>query len=177
MSRIANTPIPIPGKVEVSLSGDAISVKGNLGQLNLQLHQSISLSQADDAIIIQGHSDQPMSKSMRGTTASLVKNMLKGVSVGFEKKLVMVGVGYRASMKGGALDIQAGFSHPVLLNMPEGITVETPSQTEIIVKGIDKQLVGQVAANIRAVRPPEPYKGKGIRYANEYVRRKEGKKK
>ena len=177
MSRIANKPVEIPSGVEVNISGQSISVKGKNGALSLDVHQNVAFKQEDNVINFSGIEGVEGSVSMAGTMRSLANNMVVGVSQGFERKLELIGVGYRAQAQGNKLNLTLGFSHPVVYDVPEGITVETPSQTEIIVKGADKQLVGQVSADIRAYRPPEPYKGKGVRYADERVIRKEAKKK
>jgi len=177
MSRIAKNPVIIPTGVEVKLNGLALAVKGKLGQLELDVHPSVNVEHKDSTLVFSPKKEVALSKAMVGTMRSLIANMVTGVSDGFAKHLTMVGVGYRAQAKGNVLDISAGFSHPVQKTMPEGITVETPSATEIVVKGVDKQVVGQVAAEIRAIRPPEPYKGKGIRYKDERINMKEGKKK
>ena len=175
MSRVANNPISLPGGVEVKVDGSDVTVKGGKGTLEMSLVEGISLSQEDSAVTV-GYADEKL-KAMAGTTRALVNNMVKGVSDGWEKKLVLNGVGYRAKASGNSVNLTVGLSHPVDYKLPEGVTAESPSQTEIVVKGIDKQAVGQAAAEIRSFRPPEPYKGKGIRYADEYVRRKEAKKK
>ena len=175
MSRVANNPIQLPKGVEVKLDGNDLTVKGGLGSLALSLSEGIKLTQEDDVLSFEYEGDQLA--AMAGTTRALVSNMVKGVSEGWEKKLVLNGVGYRAKASGKSVNLTVGLSHPVDYELPEGVTAETPSQTEIVVKGIDKQAVGQAAAEIRSFRPPEPYKGKGIRYADEYVRRKEAKKK
>lgn len=177
MSRVANIPITIPAGVEVKIAGSDMTVKGSNGQLTHQLHDSVSLEIKDNVINVKWDESEKKAKVIAGTTRALVNNMVEGVSKGFEKKLTLIGVGYRAQAKGKVLNLTLGFSHPVNHAIPEGITIETPSQTEIIVKGNDKQLVGQVAAEIRAYRPPEPYKGKGVRYDDEHVVRKEAKKK
>jgi len=177
MSRIANNPVQLPSGVEVSLSGQALTVKGSKGSLNLDVYPAVEVKQEDGKLTFAARDGAKQSRAMAGTTRSLVNNMVTGVSTGFEKKLELQGVGYRAQVKGKVLNLTLGFSHPVDYQLPEGVTAETPSQTEIILKGIDKQQVGQVAAEVRAFRPPEPYKGKGVRYADEYVRRKEAKKK
>jgi large subunit ribosomal protein L6 len=174
MSRVANNPVQLPGGVEVKVDGRDLSVKGSKGTLALLLAEGVQVSQDDNALTI-AYDDKL--KAMAGTTRALVANMVKGVSEGWEKKLVLNGVGYRANVSGNTVNLTVGLSHPVEYKLPEGVSAETPSQTEIVVKGVDKQVVGQVAANIRSFRPPEPYKGKGIRYADEYVRRKEAKKK
>lgn len=175
MSRVANNPIELPKGVEVKLAGGDLTVKGGKGSLELTLSEGIDLKQEDNTITLVYGSDKL--KAMAGTTRALVDNMVKGVSEGWEKKLVLNGVGYRAKASGSSVNLTVGLSHPVDYELPEGVTAESPSQTEIVVKGIDKQAVGQAAAEIRSYRPPEPYKGKGIRYADEYVRRKEAKKK
>ena len=175
MSRIAKKPITVPSGIEVKISGRSVNVKGPKGNLNLDLHETVSIAQ--DGEILNLSPETPSAMAMAGTMRSLVSNMVTGVSEGFEKKLTLIGVGYRAKAQGNSLNLQLGFSHPVDYAVPEGITVETPSQTEILVKGADKQKVGQVSAEIRAYRPPEPYKGKGVRYADEHVIRKEAKKK
>jgi len=175
MSRIAKKPITVPAGIEVKISGRSVNVKGPKGNLKLDLHETVSIAQDGDVLSLTPSSDAGW--AMAGTMRSLVGNMVTGVAEGFEKKLELIGVGYRAKAQGNSLNLQLGFSHPVDYTVPEGITVETPSQTEILVKGADKQKVGQVSAEIRAYRPPEPYKGKGVRYADEYVIRKEAKKK
>ena len=174
MSRVANNPVQLPSGVEVKLSGNDLTVKGSKGTLELSLVDGVQVSQDDNVLTIAYDAD---AKAMAGTTRALVSNMVKGVSEGWEKKLVLNGVGYRAKASGKTVNLTVGLSHPVDYALPEGVSAETPSQTEIVVKGIDKQAVGQAAAEIRSYRPPEPYKGKGIRYADEYVRRKEAKKK
>ena len=175
MSRVANSPIDLPGGVEIKLDGSDVTVKGGKGTLALSLAEGIQLGQDDNVLTVAYDNDKL--SAMAGTTRALVNNMVKGVSEGWEKKLVLNGVGYRAKATGGSVNLTVGLSHPVDYKLPEGVTAESPSQTEIIVKGIDKQAVGQAAAEIRSFRPPEPYKGKGIRYADEHVRRKEAKKK
>ncbi len=176
-SRVANNPIELPSGVEFSLNASQVSVKGSKGNLNHELHQLVSLKQEDKIITVVAVNESQEANALAGTTRAIVNNMVVGVSQGFEKKLLLVGVGYRAQAQGKVLNLALGFSHPVNFAVPDGVTIETPSQTEIIVKGADKQLVGQVAANIRAIRPPEPYKGKGVRYANEQIVMKETKKK
>ena len=175
MSRVANNPVRLPSGVEVKLNDSGLSVKGSKGTLELSLVEGIQVSQDDNVLTFSYDSDKL--KPMAGTTRALVNNMVKGVSEGWEKKLVLNGVGYRAKVTGSSVNLTVGLSHPVDYKLPEGVTAESPSQTEVVVKGIDKQAVGQAAAEIRSFRPPEPYKGKGIRYAYEYVRRKEAKKK
>ncbi|OEY66558.1 50S ribosomal protein L6 [Marinobacter sp. X15-166B] len=177
MSRIANDPVVLPTGVEVKLNGQEINVKGSKGALQFTVHQAVEVKQEDNILHFAARDGAKQSRALAGTTRALVNNMVTGVSAGFERKLQLVGVGYRAQAQGKKLNLTLGFSHPVEHELPEGITVETPSQTEVIVRGIDKQQVGQVAADIRAYRPPEPYKGKGVRYADEQVRRKEAKKK
>ena len=177
MSRIAKKPVEIPSGVEVSISGQTVSVKGKNGNLSMELNSDVEVKQDDNVLNFSGKEGVDGSVAMAGTMRSLASNMVVGVSQGFEKKLELVGVGYRAQAQGNKLNLTLGFSHPVVYDVPEGITVETPSQTEILVKGADKQKVGQVSADIRAYRPPEPYKGKGVRYSDERVIRKEAKKK
>ena len=174
MSRVAKNPIKLPSGVDINISGSQVNVKGPKGNLELALHSSISLDESNGEYIVKPDSDKNL--AMAGTFRALVGNMVTGVSTGFQKKLQLVGVGYRAQVQGKTLNLALGFSHPINYTAPEGITIETPSQTEIIVTGCDKQKVGQVASEIRAYRPPEPYKGKGVRYADERVARKEAKK-
>ncbi|GHD38616.1 50S ribosomal protein L6 [Parahalioglobus pacificus] len=175
MSRVANNPVELPSGVEVKVDGSQLTVKGSKGSLELSLTEGVQVNQNDNVLNVAYDSDK--AKAMAGTTRALINNMVVGVSAGWEKKLVLNGVGYRAKASGKSVNLTVGLSHPVDHELPEGVTAETPSQTEVVVKGIDKQAVGQAAAEIRAYRPPEPYKGKGIRYADEYVRRKEAKKK
>ena len=175
MSRVANNPVQLPSGVEAKLNGSDLTVKGGKGTLELSLIEGIQISQDDNVLTFTYDSDKL--KAIAGTTRALVSNMVKGVSEGWEKKLVLNGVGYRAKVTGKSVNLTVGLSHPVNYKLPEGVTAESPSQTEVVVRGIDKQAVGQAAAEIRSFRPPEPYKGKGIRYADEYVRRKEAKKK
>jgi len=175
MSRVAKNPISLPKGVEAMLGDASVSIKGPQGELSLSLHPSVGVQQAEESLEVRPNDDQ--SWAMAGTFRALIANMVTGVSAGFEKKLEIVGVGYRAQAQGKKLNLSLGFSHPVIYQMPEGVSVETPSQTEIVLKGSDKQQVGQAAAEIRAFRPPEPYKGKGIRYSGEYVVRKQAKKK
>ena len=174
MSRVAKNPIKLPSGVDIKISGSDLSVKGPKGNLALVLHPAISFDENDGEYMVKV--DGPKNLAMAGTFRALVNNMVTGVTTGFQKKLQLVGVGYRAQIQGKKLNLALGFSHPVEYAAPEGITIETPSQTEIIVSGCDKQKVGQVAAELRAFRPPEPYKGKGVRYADERVVRKEAKK-
>ncbi|MBB5020501.1 large subunit ribosomal protein L6 [Chitinivorax tropicus] len=177
MSRVAKNPIVLPGNVEVKITDGQISVKGPLGTLIRPMTTDVSVVVEEGAIKCAATNDAKQSRAMSGTMRALLANMVKGVSSGFERKLTLVGVGYRAQAQGDVLNLTLGFSHPVAHKMPVGIKVETPSQTEILIKGVDKQQVGQVAAEIRAYRSPEPYKGKGVRYADEVVVLKETKKK
>ncbi len=175
MSRVAKAPITVPNGVEVSVDGRNVSVKGPKGTLALGLHENVEMKQEDRVLTFSPTDESAW--AIAGTMRSLVNNMIIGVSEGFERKLELVGIGYRAQAQGNKVNLQLGFSHPVEHLVPEGVTVETPTQTEIIVRGADKQAVGEVAAQIRAYRPPEPYKGKGVRYSDERVVRKEAKKK
>ncbi|EGG30853.1 LSU ribosomal protein L6p (L9e) [Aequoribacter fuscus] len=175
MSRVAKSPVNVPKGVEVTLNDRALSVKGGKGSLSLALTDGIQVLQEGEELTVSYDSDAH--KAMAGTTRMLVNNMVVGVSTGWQKKLVLNGVGYRAKAEGSVLNLTLGLSHPVNYELPEGVSAETPTQTEVVVSGIDKQAVGQAAAEIRAFRPPEPYKGKGIRYADEHVRRKDAKKK
>lgn len=175
MSRIGKQPIPVPAGVEVTISDNNITIKGTKGELSYEFNPIMTVVHEGEEIIVSRPDDSREAKSFHGLTRTLISNMVEGVSNGFEKKLELVGVGYRASLKGSDLDLQLGFSHPVVVEAPEGITFEVPDQTHITVKGADKQLVGETAAVIRKWRKPEPYKGKGIRYAGEQVRRKLGK--
>ena len=177
MSRIANHPVAIPNGVEVFLDGQALRIKGAKGELTTQVHNSVSIDADERFLSFKAKEESKNARALAGTFRSLVNNMIRGVSEGFQKELELQGVGYRAQAQGKKLNLSLGFSHPVEYQAPEGIEIETPSQTQVIVKGIDKQLVGQTAAEIRAYRPPEPYKGKGVRYHNEFVKRKEAKKK
>jgi large subunit ribosomal protein L6 len=177
MSRIAKAPVTIPSGVEVKVDGNNVTVKGTKGLLTFDFDASVSMEIADNVISMQWNKDDKKATAQAGTARAIVNNMVTGVSAGFEKKLTLVGVGYRAQVKENTLSLSLGFSHPVDFEVPAGVSVETPSQTEIVLKGSDKQLVGQVAAKIRAYRPPEPYKGKGVRYSDEHVTRKEAKKK
>ena len=177
MSRIANSPVSIPSGVELTLDGGHISVKGPKGQLQIDAHPSVEVVRDGDELEFKARAEAPIGRAMSGTMRSLVNNLVIGVTAGFEKRLSVVGVGYRAQAQGKKLNLSLGFSHPVDFAVPEGITIETPTQTEIVVKGLDKQLVGQTAAEIRRYRPPEPYKGKGVRYVDEYILRKQAKKK
>lgn len=174
MSRIANAPIELPKGVEFNHTEGVVKVKGTNGSLEMQMHPGVTLEVNDGTVNVAPRESGTM--AMAGTMRALIANMVQGVTEGFEKRLELRGVGYRAQMQGKKLNLQLGFSHPVDFDIPDGVTVETPSQTEVVVKGSNKQLVGQVAAEIRAFRPPEPYKGKGVRYANERVVMKEAKK-
>lgn len=177
MSRIAKNPVMVPAGVEVTLSADEVKVKGPLGLLQQKLNRDVTVVRDGSMLQCAAANDSQQARAMSGTVRALLANMVKGVSQGFERKLTLVGVGYRAQAKGDVLSLALGFSHPVEHKMPAGIKVETPSQTEIVIKGVDKQQVGQVAAEVRAYRKPEPYKGKGVRYADEVVVKKETKKK
>ena len=177
MSRIANAPIEVPKGVQVKINGQDLSIEGSKGNLSLKIHELVEVKEEESEIKIAAVDSTKKSHALSGTFRALVSNMIVGVSQGFEKQLELIGVGYRAQAQGKKLNLSLGFSHPVEYQAPDGIDIETPSQTQVIVKGIDKQLVGQVSAEIRAFRPPEPYKGKGVRYVNEYVKRKEAKKK
>lgn len=176
MSRVAKKPIPLPAGVQVQIDGQSISVKGAKGALACDVHGLVAVSMVDGELRCEPRDETQNANAQAGTARALLSNMVTGVSVGFQRKLEILGVGYRAQAKGNVVSLSLGFSHPVDFPVPDGITVETPSQTEILVKGIDKQQVGQVAANIRAYRKPEPYKGKGVRYQNEQILRKEAKK-
>ena len=177
MSRIANNPVVLPKGVEVKIDDQVIAVKGAKGELRIQLNKLVSVETGDERLLFKAKQETKSATAMTGTFRSLVSNMVQGVTSGFQKELELQGVGYRAQMQGKKLNLSLGFSHPVVYEAPEGIEIETPSQTQVLVKGIDKQLVGQVSADIRSFRPPEPYKGKGVRYVDEYVKRKEAKKK
>ena len=174
MSRVAKQPVPLPQGVTATISADAVTLKGAKGSLSVPLTDGVSVVQGDKQLEIKYDASNRM---QAGATRAHLANMAKGVSNGYERKLELVGVGYRAAVQGKTLNLTLGFSHPVAFPMPEGITIEAPSQTEIVIKGIDKQRVGQVAAEIRDLRPPEPYKGKGVRYSGEKISLKEGKKK
>ena len=176
MSRIGKSPIPLPSGVNVSISPGRVMVNGPLGELSQQLPQRIAVEQQEDQIVVTRPTERGQDRALHGLTRSLVANMVEGVTKGFEKTLEIQGVGYRASLRGTSLELNVGFSHPVSVNPPQGITFDVPQPTVVIVKGIDKQQVGQIASEIRRVRPPEPYKGKGIRYQGEYVARKLGKR-
>ena len=177
MSRVGKMPLPLPKGVDVSVNAEQISVKGSLGTLVRPVNALVSIKNEDGKLMFAPANESVEADAMSGTMRALVANMVNGVSKGFEKKLSLVGVGFRAAAAGSKLNLQIGFSHPVSKDMPAGIKVECPSQTEIVIKGSDRQVVGQIAAEVRAIRPPEPYKGKGIRYADEKVSLKETKKK
>ena len=177
MSRVGKMPIAVPQGVDVKISAEAVTVKGGNGTLNLPISSLVTVSQDGAQLKVAPVNESAEANAMSGTFRALLANTINGVSKGFEKKLTLVGVGFRAQAQGQKLNLQIGFSHPVVKDMPEGIKVETPSQTEILIKGADRQVVGQIAAEVRAFRPPEPYKGKGIRYADERVVLKETKKK
>lgn len=177
MSRVAKAPVSVASGVTVTIKGQNIEVKGSKGTLNHTLHSSVRVEQNDGVVTVKPVDTEQQSWAQAGTARALINNMVTGVSDGFEKKLTLIGVGYRAQAKGKSIDLSLGFSHPVVYQLPEGVTAETPSNTEIVIKGFDKQKVGQVAAEIRGFRPPEPYKGKGVRYSDEQVIRKEAKKK
>lgn len=177
MSRVGNSPVELPEKVEVTIAADRISVKGPLGTLEQPISPNVRIEKIEKRLEIKLNEDSREANAFSGTLRALVANMVHGVSKGFEKKLSLVGVGYRAQAQGDKLNLTLGFSHPVVHQLPKGVKAETPTQTEIIIKGADKQLVGQVAADVRNYRPPEPYKGKGVRYADEHIVLKETKKK
>ena len=175
MSRVAKNPVKLPAGVEVKMNGQQLSVKGAKGALELNVHSSVEVIQEDGELRFAGRNGDQQTRAMAGTTRALVNNMVVGVSQGFERKLQLVGVGYKAQAKGQVLSLALGFSHPVIYRLPEGVKAETPTQTEIVIKGADKQRVGQVAAEIRGIKPPEPYHGKGVKYSDERIRRKAGK--
>jgi large subunit ribosomal protein L6 len=175
MSRVGKAPIALPDKVEIAVDGETVTVKGPKGELTRTFTDRVGFEVEDGVVTVTRANEQRQTRALHGLSRALLNNMVQGVHEGYRKELSIVGVGYRASMKGSQLELLVGFSHPVLIDAVEGITVEVPEPTKIIVSGIDKEKVGQVAANIRAVKPPEPYKGKGIRYVDEYVRRKAGK--
>jgi large subunit ribosomal protein L6 len=176
MSRVANNPVNIPDNVQVSIAPELITVKGPLGELTQELKGDVKIENADSVLTFIALKETKHSKAMSGTLRALVNNMVIGVSTGFERKLTLVGVGYRASAQGNKINLELGFSHPISHQLPDGVTAQTPSQTEIVLKSSNKQVIGQVAAEIRAYRPPEPYKGKGVRYSDEHVVIKESKK-
>lgn len=177
MSRVAKRPVALSKDISVDLRGQDLTIKGPKGSLSMRINSEIEVKQQDETLQVGARSRNRNANAMAGTTRALIKNMVTGVSKGFERKLELVGVGYRAQAQGKKVNLSLGFSHPVEFPVPEGITIETPSQTEILVKGIDRQVVGQVAAELRRFRPPEPYKGKGVRYAGERIVMKEAKKK
>jgi large subunit ribosomal protein L6 len=176
MSRIGRQPIELPAGVSVSISPGRVMVNGPLGELSQQVPARMQVEQEDSSVVVKRPSERGGDRALHGLTRSLIANMVEGVTNGFQKRLEIQGVGYRAALRGTDLELNVGFSHPVVLKAPQGISYEVPTPTEVIVKGIDKQQVGQAAAEVRKVRPPEPYKGKGIRYEGEYVRRKVGKR-
>jgi large subunit ribosomal protein L6 len=176
MSRIGRKPIPVPDTVTVEVAPGSVAVKGPKGELSQQLSTDMKVEQSDGTVTVERPTDRGEHRALHGLTRSLIANMVEGVTEGFEKRLEIQGVGYRAQLKGKSLEMALGFSHPVSIEPPEGIEFEVPQPTEVIVRGIDKQLVGQVAADIRKRRPPEPYKGKGVRYRDEHVARKVGKR-
>lgn len=177
MSRVANKPINVPSGVQITLDGQSVTVKGPKGTLEHRIHDNVQVMRNDEILNCSAREGVENGVALAGTTRAVINNMVVGVSEGFERRLQLVGVGYRAQMQGKALNLALGYSHPITFEAPEGVTLETPSQTEIVVRGVDKQKVGQAAAEIRAVRPPEPYKGKGVKYDNELIKRKEAKKK
>lgn len=177
MSRIAKKPVAVPAGVTVTVDGQSLSAKGSNGQLSHEVHPSVAVEQNDGQLTFVARDGSKQATALAGTTRSLVSNMVVGVSEGFKKELTLVGVGYRAALQGNSLNLSLGFSHPIEYALPAGISAEVPAPTTVVVKGADKQVVGQVAAEIRGFRPPEPYKGKGVRYSDEHVRRKEAKKK
>jgi|TARA_B110000908_G_scaffold66826_1_gene80897 large subunit ribosomal protein L6 len=177
MSRVAKNPVAIPAGVEVKIDGQEVTVKGSKDTLSWAVHKKVEVKQEENELVFSGRNNDKEAWALAGTTRALVNNMVVGVSTGFQKTLELNGVGYRAKAAGNVLSLTLGFSHPVEYELPEGVVADTPSQTQIVLKGASKQQIGQVAAEIRAFRPPEPYKGKGIRYSDEHVRRKEAKKK
>jgi large subunit ribosomal protein L6 len=177
MSRVAKSPVEVPAAVTVSLNGQSLSIKGGKGTLALQVHANVEVKHENNVLTFAPRDGAKQSDALAGTTRALVKNMVIGVTQGFERKLTLVGVGYRVKAEGNTVNLSVGLSHPVVYTLPQGVTVETPTQTEIVLKGSDKQLLGQVAAELRSFREPEPYKGKGVRYSDEVVLRKEAKKK
>ena len=176
MSRVAKNPINVPDNVELNIVDNIVKVKGSKGELEFNLSSSVSIENTENVLTVKYNEDDQQSVALAGTTRSIVNNMIIGVSEGFEKKLELIGVGYRAKASGKLLELTLGFSHPIKYQIPEEVEVETPSQTEVVLKSHDKQILGQAASEIRAFRPPEPYKGKGVRYADEQVKRKEAKK-
>ena len=176
MSRVAKNPINVPDNVELNIVDNIVKVKGSKGELEFNLPSSVSIENKENLLTVKYNEDDQQSVALAGTTRSIVNNMIIGVSEGFEKKLELIGVGYRAKASGKLLELTLGFSHPIKYQLPEEVDVETPSQTEVVLKSHNKQILGQAASEIRAFRPPEPYKGKGVRYADEQVKRKEAKK-
>ena len=176
MSRIGRAPIPIPDGVTIDITGQTVTVKGPKGQLTHVVVEPIRIAEQDGQIVVTRPTDRGPHRALHGLSRSLVANLVTGVSAGFERRLEIQGVGYRAQMRGQALELAVGYSHPVTIDPPDGIQFEVPAPTQVVVRGIDKQLVGEIAAQVRGVRPPEPYKGKGVRYAGEIVRRKVGKR-
>jgi large subunit ribosomal protein L6 len=176
MSRVASSPIPIPAAVDVQVDGQKVTVKGSKGSMEWNVHDEVGVVLDDGQLKIKARNDSQSAVALSGTSRALLNNLVIGVSDGFERRLLIVGVGYRAQLNGKVLNLSLGYSHPINFEIPEDITIETPSQTEIVIKGMDKQRVGQVAANIRAYRKPEPYKGKGVKYSDEQIVRKEAKK-
>jgi len=176
MSRIGRQPIPVPAGVSIAIDPGRVMVNGPLGELTQQVPSRMTVERRDDELVVTRPTDRGQDRALHGLTRSLIANMVEGVTKGFEKKLEIQGVGYRAALRGTSLELNVGYSHPVVIDAPDGITFEVPAPTQISVKGVDKQQVGEIAAEIRKVRPPEPYKGKGIRYEGEYVRRKVGKR-
>lgn len=177
MSRIAKAPVVVPSGVDILLESNTVTVKGSKGQLSYTMRPEVSFSRAENVITMVWNQDDKFATAHAGTARSILSNMVVGVSTGFEKKLALVGVGYRAQEKDNVLTLTLGYSHPIEFQVPAGVSIETPTQTDVIVKGCNKQLVGEVAAKIRSYRPPEPYKGKGVRYADEHITKKEAKKK
>lgn len=177
MSRIAKAPVVLPKGVEAQIANGVVSIKGSKSTLKLALHNTVQVVNEDNQLKVSPKNNSKQADALAGTSRALLQNMVNGVSKGFERKLELVGVGYRAKAQGKTVNLTVGFSHPVDYQLPEGVTADTPSQTEIVLKSADRQLLGQVAAELRSFRPPEPYKGKGVRYANENVYRKEAKKK
>lgn len=175
MSRVGKMPVEVPSGVDLKIEGNTVSVKGPKGELSREFHERVTLTVEDGVVTVSRANDERESRALHGLSRALLANMVTGVSDGYRRELEIVGVGYRAALKGSDLELQLGFSHPVTVQAPEGVVFEVPEPTKVAVIGIDKELVGQVAANIRKIRPPEPYKGKGVRYAGEHVRRKAGK--
>lgn len=177
MSRVAKSPVKLPSGVEIKIDGQQLTAKGTKGAQTIAIHPLVEVRNEEGTLHVIPKKESQQGWALAGTTRALLSNLVTGVSAGFERKLDLVGVGYKAQAAGKVLNLTLGFSHPVAYQLPEGVTAETPTQTEIVLRGIDKQVIGQVAANVRAFRPPEPYKGKGVRYSGEQVRRKEAKKK